>query len=422
MIQSALRLMGRYFHVNWAIIDQTLVSGVNFLTGILLARYLGLEAFGRYTLVWMAVLFVNGLQNALIIQPMMSIGPKQTDTASPAYFGAVIVQQIGLSTLVFLLLLFGTQLSGVIFPEWRVEGLALPLACTAIAFQLQDFQRRYFLTSGKGATAVVCDAVAYLGRLGGLAWLFWWQASTDVAETLWIIAAAFAAAAVLGSLNFGGLEWKAHHWRAVAVRNWRMSRWLVASSLMQWGAGNFYLIAAASLMGASAVGGFRAAQNIIGVSHVLFLGLDNAVPPQASKRFFTSGRRALTSYLRGVAWLGGGATLALALLIAAVPTFWLDLVYGGNYVAYADILRWYALCYPIFFLGLPLRAGLRALEETKPVFTSYLLATAFSLATAYPLVGYFGLYGVVLGTLITQLLMQAVLWRGFTRHTRDAAD
>ena len=37
MIQRAVRLWARYSHVNWALADQTMVSGVNFLTGILLA-------------------------------------------------------------------------------------------------------------------------------------------------------------------------------------------------------------------------------------------------------------------------------------------------------------------------------------------------------------------------------------------------
>ena len=39
MIQAAARLLSRYSHVNWALADQTMVSGVNFPTGILLARY-----------------------------------------------------------------------------------------------------------------------------------------------------------------------------------------------------------------------------------------------------------------------------------------------------------------------------------------------------------------------------------------------
>ncbi len=83
MIQAAVRLLGRYSHINWALADQAMVSGVNFLTGILLARYLGIEAFGQFMLAWMLVLLVNTLQYALVIAPMMSIGPKQPEAETP---------------------------------------------------------------------------------------------------------------------------------------------------------------------------------------------------------------------------------------------------------------------------------------------------------------------------------------------------
>ena len=161
MIQLADRFLARYSHINWALADQTMVSGVNFLTGILLARYLGLEEFGRFTLAWMAVLFVNSIQHAAINSPMMSIGPKQPEAESSAYYRAVVLQQIVLSGLVFLLLLAGVHLSGIVFPEWRVEGLALPLAVAALACQFQDFLRRYFFRRGRGAAAFANDAARY---------------------------------------------------------------------------------------------------------------------------------------------------------------------------------------------------------------------------------------------------------------------
>ncbi len=49
MIQLAARFLARYSHINWAVGDQAMVSAVNFLTGIFLARYLGLAEFGPYT-------------------------------------------------------------------------------------------------------------------------------------------------------------------------------------------------------------------------------------------------------------------------------------------------------------------------------------------------------------------------------------
>ncbi len=418
MIQLATRLLARYSHINWALADQTMVSGVNFLTNVLLARSLGLAEFGRFTLAWMAVQFVISIQNAMIVSPMMSIGPKQSDADSSAYFGAVVVQQLCFGVLAFIVLLYGVRLSGAFFPEWRVEGLALPLACTALVFQLQDFLRRYFFTRKRAATALANDAVAYLGRLAGLAWLFWWYRSNDIADVLWVIAAAFAFATALGSPGLGGLVWRAQHWLTVAKRNWRFARWLVASAVVQWGVGNFFMIAAASVIGTAAVGGLRAAQNIVGVSHILFLGLENAVHPQASRHFHAGGRRALSAYLRKVAWFGGALTLGIAVVIAAVPEFFLNLVFGGEYTAYADILRWMALCNPIYFLSVPLRAGLRTLEETKPLFMTSLFAMSLSVATAFTVVGHFGLYGVIFGTLIIHMMAQALLWRAFTRPAR----
>ena len=318
------------------------------------------------------------------------------------------------------MLLFGVRASGVFFPEWGVEGLALPLACAALALQLQDFLRRYFFTRKRAITALAIDVVAYLGRLAGLAWLFWWYRSNDIADVLWIITASFAVATAVGAPGLRGLDWRAHHWLTAAKRNWRVARWLVATAVMQWGTGNFFLIAAASVIGAPAVGGYRAAQNIIGLTHVMFLGLENAVPPQASRHFYAGGYRALVTYLRKVAWLGGGLTLGAAVVIAAAPGFWLNLVFGADYVAYAGILRWLALFNPIMFFAFLFRVGLRTLEETKPIFLAQLLAVSFSIVTAYSVVGYFGLYGVVFGTVAANLLMQAMLWRAVAQRAPGA--
>eukprot|EP01042_Synura_sphagnicola_P026716 gene26716-34511_t len=57
--------------------DQALSSACNFLTTILLARALGREAFGLYTMVWLALFFAMSLQLGLIVSPMMSIGTKE---------------------------------------------------------------------------------------------------------------------------------------------------------------------------------------------------------------------------------------------------------------------------------------------------------------------------------------------------------
>ena len=58
---------------------------------------------------------------------------------------------------------------------------------------------------------------------------------------------------------------------------------VVSDGLMQWGAGNIFLIAAPVYYGAAASAMLRAASNIVGVAHVWFLGLENVVPAKAAR-------------------------------------------------------------------------------------------------------------------------------------------
>jgi len=416
MINHIRRLAARYAHINWALADQLIVSGVNFFTGILLARYLGIEEFGRFALAWMVVLFVNSIQYAMIVSPMMSIGPKQPEAETPAYFGAVVAQQICFSGVVFLLLFASVRLISDVFPEWRVEGLALPLAIAALAFQFQDFLRRYFFTRDRPSVAVASDAIRYMGQIAVLIWLFLTFGDTmDSAKVLWVIALMAAAAAVCGAFFMERIEINADKIRLTITHQWRFSKWLTASALMQWTSGNLYIIAAGALFGASAVGALNSAKNLMGVTHILVLGLENIVPVRSARHFHEGGKKAMYDYLKRITILSGGTTAAVAAIAAIAPDFWLGLVFGDDYRGYGYLLRWWAVIYVLFVFGLPLSSGLRAIEHTRTIFWAYLWMTIFTLLAAYPMVEFFSLSGALLGILVTHLIGLAVMTNGLKR-------
>src|ERR1700691_5577230 len=87
------RLVQSMKRAKWALADQVIVSGFNFLSNILLARILGIQEFGRYVLAWTIVLFVQNLQYSALGSTMLSIGPKQDAEATPSYFGSMFVLQ-----------------------------------------------------------------------------------------------------------------------------------------------------------------------------------------------------------------------------------------------------------------------------------------------------------------------------------------
>jgi O-antigen/teichoic acid export membrane protein len=392
----------------WALSDQAVVSGTNFLTSVMLARFMGLSEFGVFALAWMSVLFVNSLQSALVVAPMMSMGPKQDEKDRPFYFGAVIFQEFVFVSFCFVLVLVALKISGSFFPHANLQRLALPLAVSAFAYQLQDFIRRYFFATRQSRYALADDALSYLTQLPIL-FLLHRAGALNSATALWVMSGTSIFGMVAGWFWVEPLDFNWEWIKVISRRHWRFSRWLGASALMQWTSGNLFIIAAPIYYGAAAAGVLRASQNLMGVTHVWFQGLDNVVPVETARRLHKGGVRSMLAYTRSILLRWGGLTLLFAIVMAAAPGFWLRLMYGPEMVQYGYILRLYALLYVIMFVGAPLRAGLQALEFTVPIFWSYLSMTAFAFAFAVPMAKWLGLSGTMLGLLGAQILFQCIV-------------
>ena len=121
--------------------DQALVSGANFLTTVAIARGVSLGEFGQYTLLWMSVMFCVNLQMAVLISPMMSVGPLQKRVAQNTYLGAVFVHQLLYTLASTALLGLALVVIHLAFPGFS-QTLIVPVLCACAAYQLQDFARR----------------------------------------------------------------------------------------------------------------------------------------------------------------------------------------------------------------------------------------------------------------------------------------
>lgn len=404
----------------WALTDQAVVSATNFLTSVMLARFMGLREFGVFALAWMSVLFVNSLQTALIVAPMMSIGPKQESKNKPQYFGAVVFQELVLVFFCFILVFIALTISGNYFHHADLHLLALPLAFSAFAYQMQDFVRRYFFATRQGNRALADDAISYLTQLPILFGLYK-AGHLNSATALWAMAGTSILGLVVGWLWMEPLEFNWQWIKTISQRHWQISRWLSASALLQWTSGNLFIIAAPVFYGAAAAGVLKASQNLMGVTHVWFQGLDNVVPAETACRLHEGGVHSMLAYTKFILFKWGGLTLLFASIIAAAPGFWLRLIYGPEMVQYGYILRLYALLYVIVFIGGPLRAALQALEFTVPIFWSYLAMTALAVVFAFPMAKRLGISGSLLGLIGAQILFQSIVGVSLLARSRRTA-
>jgi O-antigen/teichoic acid export membrane protein len=171
------------------------------------------------------------------------------------------------------------------------------------------------------------------------------------------------------------------------------------------------------VLGAQIVGALRATQHVIGITHLLFEGLQNVVPVGASRALAAAGPKALRGYtLRAIAGIGL-ATAAIVLAILVAPEAWLGLVYGDRLTGWGWLLYWQGAIYLAMIPGLPLAAGLIALERTRPLFRAQLMGAMATVGLGWPAARALGVEGLMLLMLAVLVARQLLLGLSFLRES-----
>src|SRR5262249_28818203 len=155
--------------------------------------------------------------------------------------------------------LIGAEASGVAVPDWRIGGLAFPLAFALLAGQAQDFFRRYLFVRRRTVAAMVNDGIRYFSQLI-LLWVVAkvFSSGLTLPIALWIMAVAAILGAVHGVLCLENLSWSTEVLRQAIRRHWDIAKWLLPSALMHWTTAQAFIIIAGGVLGATTVGKLRA--------------------------------------------------------------------------------------------------------------------------------------------------------------------
>ena len=423
VVQAVVKNISRYSHFNFSLIDQMIISCANFIMGILLARHLGVSQFGQFSLAWLAVQFVQTLQNAAVIQPMMSIGPKQSaDTRGP-YYSIAFIQQFMFASLSATLVLVGLSLSDQVFREWNVRPLLWPLSAMVFASQIQDFLRRYFFSVGKSQMSIVIDSVRYGGQTLAFLCLFLfssWQ--PDIAEVLWTMLVAASASILAAWCCIDNFEWSLAEWRKITLRHWHFSKWLMGACIAGWMSGELYYVIIAAILGSSAVGILKAAQTIMGITNVFFQGMQNFMPVRASIVYREGGIRELVKFLRKCSFVVVSATAGIALIVCIYPNYVMGFFYGSQYRDYGWVLVGYAIVYIVTALGVVVPLGLLTLERTYATLLGFIISAVVSIGLMYPLVSRYGLVGSLIGLAIYPAVQSLVQYFALRKALRKISD
>lgn len=399
---DALVIVGSWtVRIGLGIADQGVMSGANFLLGVLLARWLSPTQYGQFAVAFATFLFVSGFHNALVIEPMSVLGPSRNRDSLPAYRSSLVWFHAGVTSALSLIICG----AAVLVPDADMRACLWAMAA-AIPLTLLYwlFRRGYYLETRPGwafATSLVY-AATLLGLVLLLREMGWLSASFGVL--------AIGAAGAIASLpGWVGLRVKlvgphsppAQEVLAVARTHLRYGRWMAVTDIFTQGSYQVQTFLAAGLLGLEAAGVLRAMQAftvpMVQVSTAVgVLGL-----PILSFTFAEQGLHALQRKgLFLTASLGAVAGLyALVLVLLASPLE--RVLYGGKFAEFSWVI--------IIFGPLPVFAAvvqgyslmLRALRRPRYYLIVGIVPSAAGLLLAGPLIMYWGLGGAALSIVVT---------------------
>jgi O-antigen/teichoic acid export membrane protein len=245
----------------FAIIDQGLSSGTNFLLTILYAAWLPLESFGQYVILWTVALFIEVVQISLIIDPLPTLASRFGPTNRERIDAAAAWVTLAYGGATSLVLLAAIPLWSVSAPE-----MAVPLVCLAAINPVQRlyiFIRRLAYIRDRQDAAAVGSLTFFVTMLAGAFTLHQLRLLDLVSILLlWGIG---AAAAMLVTCTVG-VPWLRAARAATVVwlaRNvWYPGRWLVGAAVCFWISQWGIFPLAAAMGGPDGAGVMRVLQNL----------------------------------------------------------------------------------------------------------------------------------------------------------------
>jgi len=414
MIKFLSRLWQRWgVKASFSIFDQAVLSSANFVFNILLVRWLGVENYGVFAIVFAIFLFLSGFYQAIVLEPMSVLGSAYYRKRLPSYLGAIFWIHWGITFLIaFALFSAGILLkrSGNIFTE-PVLGLAVSIPFILL-FWL--FRRVCYLKTlpEKALKASVVYAIILLLSLGYIQY----RGFLSPFSALLAIAVSSLGPVILlwKTMNVGiseifnkdtvPLVFK------VLTENLKYGKWVAGSAFVSWLGVIVYVPLIGIFVGVKEAGVFRAMQNLVLPLQRTVTALGLLLLPWLSEKRALKG----TSYLKGnikkLIKLNIPFSFTYVAILLLFGKFLVKFLYGESY--YDDfiwLLPYLGAIAIIESVAHALYTGLKALERPDANFFSQATGGVFTLTAGIYLVVKFKLEGAAIGSFLSVILITTML-------------
>lgn len=394
----------------FAIIDQGLFAGTNFLVNILLARWLDPAQYGAFAVAYSAFLLLTTFHTSVITEPMMVFGPGKYADRFPHYIGMLI------------------------YGHWWTTGvIALLLACTALALQhvgaadlshalfglavasplilLMWLVRRAFYVRSQPHWAATGGLLYLILMLAGMYGAYRQQWLSAASALIMMGIAALAVSFWLTILLRPQRPYASSSLAAATVLadHWGYGKWATSTAVLAWVSSSIFYLILPAWVGLEGSAALRAAMNLT----MPLLQAYSAVSVLLLPLFVTLVKRqGRAEMYRKVRPLCGAFVVTALGYWGGLVVFHQELfrwVYGGRYADQTGLLILAGLTLIPWSVTTVLGPALRAMERLNQVFWCQVTATIAAITLGLWLLATHGVAGAAAGGLASAVTAAATM-------------
>ena len=402
-----------------ALVDQGLISGANFIVGIVLARHLAPDQYGAYALAFQVYLFLSVAYAALVLEPLSVFGSSVYRNSNREYLGTLLRTHAVVSAVVFLGLLTCAWLIGQLSPGSELTAALIGVGVASPCLLLFSLARRGFYVKLSPLQAAL-GALGYFGVvLGGLLFAFHrGTLSPMVAFVLFAIGAGAAAPLMLARLRS---SLKPQHatlnLSEVIHRHWGYGRWALGSAVAVWFSTAIYYPILGSFHGLAATGALQALGNFSSPVGQAFSAMSMLSLPYAAGIHYKNASKGTGHLAAKLALIYAGGTTLYWLLVIIFRWQIVEQLYAGRYMGIVGMIPMLGLSSVLRISATSQAIILRAMHAPFLVFVAYGAASVVDVVAGIPCTRAFGLQGAIFGMVLSSSVALIVTLVMLRRHT-----
>jgi hypothetical protein len=385
-------------------VDQALSSVTNVLVTVLVARSVGIEEFGAYSLSVFVYLLVLGASRAVTSEPFVVRFTTESDEARDRALRDAAGCALGVGVVGSVLVLAGARAFG--------GAAASTLASLAIVLPgllLQDVWRFAAFAEGAPFKACLNDGVWAVCQLGTVAVLLV-LGEPSAPELVLAWGAAGGAAALVGIAQFHARP------RVRALRGWCVSQRdlalpYAADFMVATGGYQLTILTAGTIVGLDGLAALKGAQTLIGPLTTLDLAVRALVVPEGARLLARSTALALRAFVAASAAMTAVA-LAWGLGLAALPASLGHALLGTTWEVARPVLLPLTLLVAFNAAASGAVSGLRAVAASRRTLRARVGTAPLYMLGALAGAWVGGAPGVAAGQAAAATVAVPVWWRG----------